>query len=212
MRELISQCWEVLRTRNFAPFGQEVWGGWIFSATLEQLKECAAELGVKGYERTGPKAIQTKYGGRKYRSRLEARWAVYLDAQGLAFEYEKEGFVLGSGPYLPDFWLPQVKMWAEVKPGAFGPLELSKCRELADVTDSPCLLLDGPPEVRPYRAAQRLDIDGLDLIPYVVTNRYLLEGRLHLYEAPADIDHYFPDVRRAVNAAIAARFEFGEAA
>jgi hypothetical protein len=37
---------------------------------------------------------------------------------GLPFEYEKEGFDLGDGIwYLPDFWLPSLKLWVEIKDG-----------------------------------------------------------------------------------------------
>ncbi len=50
------------------------------------------------------KAIQTEYKGYLFRSRLEARWAVFLDACGADWEYEPEGYDLGDGLYyLPDF-------------------------------------------------------------------------------------------------------------
>ena len=62
------------------------------------------------------KAIETKYQGYRFRSRLEARWAVFFDALEEPWEYEKEGFDLGeAGYYLPDFWLPRVNAWVEVK-------------------------------------------------------------------------------------------------
>ena len=49
--------------------------------------------------------IETQYKGYRFRSRLEARWAVFFDALGLNWEYEKEGYVLEDGTkYLPDFW------------------------------------------------------------------------------------------------------------
>jgi hypothetical protein len=52
------------------------------------------------------KAIETKYKGYRFRSRLEARWAVFFDAMGFDWAYEPEGFDLGkSGWYLPDFVL-----------------------------------------------------------------------------------------------------------
>lgn len=52
------------------------------------------------------KAIQTEYKGYLFRSRLEARWAVFFDACGVEYEYEPEGYDLGSGlTYLPDFLL-----------------------------------------------------------------------------------------------------------
>jgi hypothetical protein len=62
------------------------------------------------------KAIETVYSGYRFRSRLEARWAVFFDALGVAYEYEKEGFDLGeAGNYLPDFWLPDRECWLEIK-------------------------------------------------------------------------------------------------
>lgn len=51
------------------------------------------------------KAIETKWKGYRFRSRTEARWAVFFEAAGIDFEYEPEGYVLPSGPYLPDFRL-----------------------------------------------------------------------------------------------------------
>lgn len=60
-------------------------------------------------------AIETKYKGYRFRSRLEARWAVFFDALGIEWEYEKEGFTNGEEYYLPDFYLPQHKVWVEVK-------------------------------------------------------------------------------------------------
>lgn len=50
------------------------------------------------------KAIETHYKGYRFRSRLEARWAVFFDNIGLEWVYEPEGFELGDGVrYLPDF-------------------------------------------------------------------------------------------------------------
>ncbi len=66
------------------------------------------------------KAIETEYKGYRFRSRLEARWAVFFDELGLRYEYEPEGFELSDGTwYLPDFrvWTPQNQpIWYEVKP------------------------------------------------------------------------------------------------
>jgi hypothetical protein len=73
------------------------------------------------------KALETHYGGYRFRSRLEARWAVALTVAGIEWEYEPQGFECtrrltawgdesDTGfPYLPDFWLPRQKLWAEVK-------------------------------------------------------------------------------------------------
>lgn len=55
------------------------------------------------------KPIETEYKGYRFRSRLEARWAVIFDALGAKWEYEPEGFDLGDGLYyLPDFLLRNV--------------------------------------------------------------------------------------------------------
>lgn len=62
------------------------------------------------------KAIETEYNGYKFRSRLEARWAVFFDAAGIKYEYEPEGFELSCGRYLPDFYLPDFKIYVEIKP------------------------------------------------------------------------------------------------
>ena len=57
----------------------------------------------------GLKAIETEYRGYRFRSRLEARWAVFFDACGVQWEYEPEGYVLDNGQYyLPDFLLHDV--------------------------------------------------------------------------------------------------------
>jgi hypothetical protein len=48
--------------------------------------------------------IQTRYDGLVFRTRGEARYAVFFDACLLRYEYEKEGFWLEeAGKYLPDF-------------------------------------------------------------------------------------------------------------
>lgn len=63
------------------------------------------------------KPIETEYNGYLFRSRLEARWAVFFDKAGILYEYEAEGFVLSDGTYyLPDFYLPWFNCYVEIKP------------------------------------------------------------------------------------------------
>ena len=59
--------------------------------------------------------LETIYNGYRFRSRLEARWAIFFDALGIDYEYEKEGYDLQGTWYLPDFWLPERNHWLEVK-------------------------------------------------------------------------------------------------
>lgn len=62
------------------------------------------------------KAIETEYNGYRFRSRLEARWALFFDLLGIEYEYEPEGLELSNGKrYLPDFYLPYFKCFFEVK-------------------------------------------------------------------------------------------------
>jgi hypothetical protein len=62
------------------------------------------------------KPIETMYWGYRFRSRLEARWAVFFDAAGIEWEYEAQGFEINGRNYLPDFWLPRLKTYVEVEP------------------------------------------------------------------------------------------------
>lgn len=102
------------------------------------------------------RAIETHYNGYRFRSRLEARWAVFFDALGLKWEYEPEGFQLPSGYYLPDFkiraWPDQSEgayCYAEVKPlGGVTPQARKLLNELALEHDA--ALLEGEPNFKMY--------------------------------------------------------------
>jgi hypothetical protein len=60
--------------------------------------------------------IETVYRGFRFRSRLEARWAVFFDAAGIEWEYEPQGYEIHGRRYLPDFWLSRLKIFVETKP------------------------------------------------------------------------------------------------
>ena len=56
------------------------------------------------YGRNGPKAIETKWHGCRFRSKLEAQWAVVFELIGLEWAYEPTGYKLPNGLwYMPDF-------------------------------------------------------------------------------------------------------------
>lgn len=61
-------------------------------------------------------AIETEYNGYRFRSRLEARWAYFFDLLGIRYIYEPEGYEMSDGTkYLPDFYLPDLHYYVEVK-------------------------------------------------------------------------------------------------
>ena len=81
------------------------------------------------------KPIETHYKGYRFRSRLEARWAVFFDTLGVQWVYEPEGFELGDGVrYLPDFWLPQQECWVEIKGAKPSEKEMDKMIALKEAT------------------------------------------------------------------------------
>lgn len=62
------------------------------------------------------KPIPTYYNGYRFRSRLEARVAVFHDALNANYNYELEGYCMSNGMYyLPDFYLPDLGYYVEVK-------------------------------------------------------------------------------------------------
>lgn len=106
-------------------------------------------------------AIETRYKGYRFRSRTEARWAVFFDAVGYDWTYEDQGYAFADGTsYLPDFRVQTEAgtFFAEVKGDMLGLslLETKKILLLAAATEQRVLLLDGPPDTRMYADANTL--------------------------------------------------------
>lgn len=167
------------------------------------------------------KPIETVYNGYRFRSRLEARWAVFFDALGVKWEYEKEGYDLReAGWYLPDFWLPQVEMWAEVKATEFTQEQSEKCRQLARQTGHSCFELVGIPHPKPYYAwgweGENFTSDivpGYIFMDYAISNsRGYLDTEHRFYASGVYDEDFFPpyncypDTVAAAEAARQARF------
>lgn len=93
-------------------------------------------------------AIPTEHQGILYRSRTEAKWALFLGNEGIPFRYEAEGFELDGVRYLPDFWLPDGKCWLEVKPFDPLPEEIEKAMRLAKATRRMVFIAPGAPRAR----------------------------------------------------------------
>lgn len=165
------------------------------------------------------KPIETKYKGYRFRSRLEARWAVFFDALGISWEYEKEGYDLGdAGYYLPDFYLPQFDAWAEVKPSYESKtreeairegIDLGiKCISLLEQTQNSFLYLQGMPENKPYLLTTLCD-DGSPHHEMVCFHIHST-GALYFLSYGNSKRTEWEEVGRAVTAARSARFEHGE--
>lgn len=95
------------------------------------------------------KALPSFYKGQEFRSRLEARWAIFFDLVGLEYYYEPEGYDLGElGWYLPDFFLPTLHQngtWVEVKPTTNIWEDRTKWEHLSITTDIPFIVCRGMP-------------------------------------------------------------------
>lgn len=91
-----------------------------------------------------PKAIETRYKGFRFRSRLEARWAVFFDTLGVEYHYEPEGYELPDGTwYLPDFFLPAEDCYFEIKGPAPTDEDWNKAGQLAYATQKFVNILSG---------------------------------------------------------------------
>lgn len=184
------------------------------------------------------KAIETEYKGYRFRSRLEARWAVFFDACRVRWEYEPEGFVLDNGQrYLPDFLLHDVDgraggdIYVEVK----GKMTEEDAEKIYSFRRwKPILVVAGIPDGNSIRGIENFctkwghdgfsdvngglgphpfnfeTIDGDNYVAYPCINK---DGRFELFGG--DDDRYPGDrddaaTVRAFRAARQARFEHGE--
>lgn len=169
------------------------------------------------------KAIETKYNGFRFRSRLEARWAIFFDMIGLKYEYEVEGFDMNGVCYLPDFYIPSLDRWFEIKAKPLSEYEMKKCEEFCLNKDNENIkfsVLIGSPE-------------AVNIDKFIGITEFVWEWPSEKYPdnirflAPKELSEkeYFsrfmrglwivPDVTteelvEAVVAAREARFEFGE--
>jgi hypothetical protein len=119
-------------------------------------------------------AIETEYKGYKFRSRLEAKWAVFFDAMDWVWEYEPEGYKMEyKGEiirYLPDFRLPDKGAYVEVKGPALNAADRLKIEALTHETNAPVYLLSDIPEegvLKPWDICicpdENHDLDGFVL-------------------------------------------------
>ncbi len=110
--------------------------------------------------------IQTEYAGYRFRSRLEARWAVFFGSLGLKWEYEPNAYKLPGGSYLPDFfvhiqdggkraegmgWETSVYgYWVEIKGAPPTVLDIRLLHELQNATGHRAAMMWGLPDSREW--------------------------------------------------------------
>lgn len=165
------------------------------------------------------KPIETTYNGYRFRSRLEARWAVFFDALGLPYAYEAEGYDLDGLWYLPDFWLPTLNCWVEIKGQRPNAEETTKALRLAQAAGRPVVLFAGEidprivggiattgyfPNSYAWGSCAHCDyVDIIDVNAYKAIHCPICETvRLFRFSSPL--------LRKAYDVARAARFEHGE--
>jgi len=87
---------------------------------IEEKRKNNQALGMRGALWGRTRSIPTTYEGIKFRSRSEARFAELMDLMGKSWQYEPTvfKFVDEKGTtrrYIPDFYLPDLKLWFEIK-------------------------------------------------------------------------------------------------
>lgn len=171
------------------------------------------------------KAIETLYDGHRFRSRTEARWALFFNTLNISYQYEIEGYEMDNLRYLPDFYIPSLNRWFEIKGKPLTEIELKKCEEFCRRLDNENIkfsILVGTPK----ECAVRLG-DYYGILEYVwewPSEKYPDNYRILAPHELIEKDYYSrfmkglwvvpnateEDVAIAAIAASQARFEFGE--
>ena len=167
--------------------------------------------------------IQTLYKHTYFRSRTEARWAVFFDCLQINWLYEEEGVILdGNVFYLPDFYLPVFEngMYVEVK-GKFTDEEKKLCEKLCLESGKNILLAEGTPTIREYeylvKNIKEKSVDWFYGLPNA--NKAIIENRMFSNTGLSDLTFKIRDQNlsqididylKAIVSARSARFEHGE--
>jgi len=103
------------------------------------------------------------------RSCLESQWATFFAALGLRFEYEPKTFnLLMNHTYTPDFYLPDLRAYVEIKPVRPCIETMQKCITMScQLQNERVVILGGRP-----------------MIPYVATNQF--HGDTNRYQHDTD--------------------------
>lgn len=186
-----------------------------------------------------PPGIDTELFGCKFRSRLEAKWALYFTALGMEWEYEPLPVPLADGSsYLPDFIIygveiaspskrrKKIDLWVEVK-GHMDPDSMRKVRLFSQ--QAPIIVLMDVSKLNEHRANEdgrdwwRRMHDAYSKWPYPYSFRYIdkrtygaflgvtWDGRPCLFSSDNAYraDAHHGAMSLAIRAAAHARFDHG---
>lgn len=171
------------------------------------------------------KAIDTIYDGHRFRSRAEARWAVFFKSFGVAYQYEPQGYRVNGEPYLPDFFLPELNLWLEVKGTEPTERERNLLKSLAIETGKSAVLAVGPPKGEPSLMYfdPSIELEGFGEAAWYFAQDRREDTILWLYsddygwsclhrgdEASDKCPSLAPRIAQAYQAAQQARFEHGQ--
>lgn len=96
-----------------------------------------------------PKAKRTQYDGYTFRSRNEAKWAVFFNYMRIEYVYEERDVQDRYGRVLPDFYLPQLGVYVEVKhddyPKETRDSHIRKYGVIPRTIGKPCMIAYGNP-------------------------------------------------------------------
>lgn len=102
---------------------------------------------------------------------------MFFDDLGIKYQYEPEGFVLSDGTYyLPDFYLPDLKLWVEVK-GVMDDMSRKKIELFAEELnweDSKLWILGNVP--KPFEQIYDLDEEELGTDAFWVFAKNAADG------------------------------------
>lgn len=97
--------------------------------------------------------LPTRYNGQRFRSKTEARWAIFFDILNVPYAYEPEPYHLGDHFYLPDFYLLEQRCWIEIKGAEPTAVEREKAAALCAVRHEPVFIFAGAPHAAGFPVA-----------------------------------------------------------
>jgi hypothetical protein len=151
--------------------------------------------------------IQTRYSEHLFRSRLEARWAVFFNHLSIKWKYEWEGYSFDNYTYLPDFYFTDFDYYAEVKPDNKERVDFFRWRSFVTCSKKSLLMLYGLPNASPTILINEPEHGGV--CDTVVPFANFVREKFGLFYG-SDTVTFNDNFREAIRAAKEYQFEFKE--